>query len=154
MFNPPTAPDLARSWTAAYYGQLVQSRKLRERAIASARLQKASGLAADLEVGGGAVIEALFGNFPEATKAVRDAGDLSTVSHDLEGAAAIVWALAGDSEQANKLADDLERRFPQATYLRFGALPAIRGVLALHRGELPEATKTLDAISSYELVPP
>ena len=154
MFNPPTAPDLARSWTAAYYGHLVQSRRFRERAIASARRQKASGLAADLEVGGGAVIEALFGNFPEATKAVRDAGDLSTVSHDLEGAAAIVWALAGDSAQANKLADDLERRFPQATYLRFGALPAIRGVLALHRGELPEATKTLDAISSYELVPP
>ena len=154
MFSPPTAPDLARSWTAAYYGHLVQSRALGERAIAFARRQGANSLAADLDVSSSAVIEALFGNFPEARKAVTDAGDLSKAPHDLQGAAAIVWALAGDTAQARKRADELERRFPRATYLRFGALPAIRGVLALQQGDLTGATKALDAISSYELVPP
>jgi len=153
MLNSPSAADEAQSWTAAYDGHLHHARELTERAIASARQQGANGLAADLDVGGG-VIEALFGNFPEAREAVKDAGDLSTADHDLEGVAGIVWAVAGDAQQARKLAGDLNKRFPEATYIRFGALPAIQGLLALHRGEPTDATKALDAISSYELVPP
>lgn len=153
LAGPWVFADAVDSWTAAYHGRLTHARELRDRAIASARHRGASGLAANYDVGG-AVYEALFGNFPEARKLVKDAGDLSTGHHDLEGAAAVVYALAGDTVQAQELAGDLNKRFPDATYLQFGALPALRGIVALHRGEPNEATKALDAISSYELVPP
>ena len=152
-FNASSPAEEAQSWTAAYYGHVMRARELRERAVASARRQGVKGLAADLNVGG-AVIEALFGSLPEARKAVKGAGDLSTTDMDLQGAAGIVLALAGDTAEAQKLAEDLKKRFPEATYIQFGALPAIQGVLALHRGEPAEATKAMEAISSYELVPP
>jgi serine/threonine protein kinase/tetratricopeptide (TPR) repeat protein len=162
MFSPITAPwtfngsspaEEAQSWTAAYYGHVVHARELRERAIASARRQGAKGLAADLYVGG-AVIEALFGSFAEARKALMDVGDLSTGDFDLQGAASIAWALVGERIQAMKLASDVNKRCPESTYIQFGVLPAVRGLLALQRGEPTEATKALDAISPYELVVP
>jgi hypothetical protein len=35
--------------------------------------------------------------------------------HDLQYASALAWAYAGDDERAQKLTDDLDRRFPEAT---------------------------------------
>ncbi|HKT34176.1 MAG TPA: hypothetical protein VJR03_05055, partial [Nitrospira sp.] len=72
----------------------------------------------------------------------------------LEADAAMVFALTSDAAQAQKLADDVEKRLPEATYIRFAALPAIRGLLALHRGNQREATETLAAISSHEMLIP
>lgn len=104
--------------------------QLGERAIASAKQQGASNLAASYQISG-ALIEAMYGNLPEARKAVAKAGDFSQ-DWALEADAAMVFALAGDMARAQKLADDVEKRLPEATYIRFGALPAIRSLLALH----------------------
>ena len=126
--------------------------QLGERAIASAKQQGASNLAASYQISG-ALIEAMYGNLPEARKAVAKAGDFSQ-DWALEADAAMVFALAGDMARAQKLADDVEKRLPEATYIRFGALPAIRSLLALHRGNRREATEALAAISSHELLSP
>ncbi|HEV3482933.1 MAG TPA: protein kinase [Candidatus Acidoferrales bacterium] len=148
LFQPPGYAEAMQSWTAAYDGHLAQARKLMERAVASARHQGANNIAASYRVTS-AVTEALFGNFPEARLALKDTGQLSDFG--AEGAAAVAWALAGDTAQATKLAENLNNRFPQATYVQFAALPAIRGVLALRGGKLNEATKAVDTISSDEL---
>jgi eukaryotic-like serine/threonine-protein kinase len=100
-----------------------------------------------------ALLEALFGNFPEARKAVKDARNFMA-DRELEGEAATIWALSGDTPEAQKLADDLNKRFPEATYVRFGSLPSIRGILAIRRGNAQEGIENLRAISSHELMSP
>jgi len=146
----PGVTDEAQSSTAAYYGHLSQARELEQRAIASAKQRGANDVMASYLVNA-ALVEALFGDFPEAQKAVKDAGRVT--SWGLEGTAAIVWALSGDTAQAQKLADDLKKRFPEATYVRFGSLPAVRGLLAIHRGNAQEGIENLRANPSPELVP-
>jgi len=151
-YGPPALADEAQSYTASYGGHLSRARDLAQRAVASAKQQGAQEMMASYQVNA-ALLEALFGNFQEAQRAVRDAGNFIT-NRDLEGEAAIVWALSGDTAQAQKLADDLNKRSPEATYVRFGALPAIRGLLAIRRGNAQEAVENLRAISSHELMIP
>jgi eukaryotic-like serine/threonine-protein kinase len=146
----PGAAEYAQSDTAAYYGHLARARDLAQRAIASAKQQGAKDVVARYQVDA-ALQEALFGNFPKAQKSLKDAGNFMTVL-ETEGEAAIVWALSGDAAQSQKLADDLNKRFPEATYVRFGYLPAIRGILAVRRGNAQEAIENLRGISSHELL--
>jgi predicted Zn-dependent protease len=63
-------------------------------------------------------------------------------------------ALSGEIAQAQKLADDLNKRFPESTYIRFGFLPSIRGILAILRGNPQEGSENLHAMSSRELISP
>ena len=152
LFQPPSAVNATQSWTAAYHGHLVRSRGLRERAAELARQHDAKNLLASYQVAG-ALIEALVGNLPEARKVATDAGGVPA-DRDLEGASAIVLALIGETAHAQRLADDLQQRFPDATYLRYGALPAIHALLALRQGKREEAREDLRVISSHELIPP
>jgi len=99
----------------------------------------------------GALFEVLSGNFTGAQKDVKDAGNFMT-DRDLEGEAATILALAGDTAQAQKLADDLSKRFPESTCIRFGFLPATRAALATREGKLDEGVKYLSDISSHEFI--
>jgi tetratricopeptide (TPR) repeat protein len=136
--------------TASYAGRLSSARDFSQRAIASAKQLGNNEVAAGYQVDA-ALLEALVGNFPAAQKALRDAGNVTT-DRSVEGLAAIVWALSGDLAQAQNLADDLSRRFPDDSYVQFGSLPAIRGEIAIRRGNSAEAIDDLRAISSHELL--
>ena len=71
--------------------------------------------------------------------------------HDLQYATALASAYAGDDERAQKLADDLGQRFPEATVVQFNYLPTLRAKLAVSRGNASEALETLRAAQPYEL---
>jgi len=150
--GPPAFAEAWQSYAAAYRGRLSRARDLAQRAIASTKQQRANEVTTIYQVHA-ALWEALFGNFPEARRAVKDAGNF-LADRDLEGEAAIVLALSGDTTQAQSLADDLNKRFPEATCVRFGSLPAIRGILAIRRGNAREAVEDLRAISSHEMISP
>jgi len=150
--GPPAFAEEWQSIAAAYRGHLSRARDLAQRAIASTKQQRANEVATIYQLHG-ALWEALFGNFPEAQRAVKDAGNFMA-DRDFEGEAAIVLALSGETTQAQRLADDLNKRFPEATSVRFGSLPAIRGVLAIRRGNAREAIEDLRAISSHEMISP
>jgi len=120
-----------------------------ERAISSARQQGANVAMVGYQLNA-ALFEALFGNVPEAQKDVKDAGNFMT-DRDLEGEADTILALSGDTAQAQKLSDDLNKRFPESTCIRFGFLPATRATLAIRKGNLPEGVEYLNDISSHEL---
>jgi eukaryotic-like serine/threonine-protein kinase len=148
--GPPGLSEEAQSFTAAYRGQLSQARDLRLRAIASAKQVGAKSPVASYQMNA-VLLEALFGNLPEARKALKNASGIMT-DGEIEAQAAIVSALLGDVAQAEKLAEDLDKRFPEATYIRFGPLPAVRGLLAIRKGNMQEGFESLRAVSSHPLV--
>jgi hypothetical protein len=83
---------------------------------------------ASLWEAGAAVREALFGN---ATAAKERASDALKLSHDreVEYGAALAFAISDDSLLAQGLADEMEKRFPEDSSLRFNYLPTIRACL-------------------------
>jgi tetratricopeptide (TPR) repeat protein len=150
--GPPALIDEAQSYTAAYYGHLARARDLEQRAISSTKEAGAGETTTQYRVHA-ALLEALFGNFPAAQKILKDAGDFM-INRDLEGEVATIGALSGDRAQAQKLTNDVSQRFPEYTYARFGFVPAIRGILAVQRGNLQQGIEDLRAISSRELMAP
>jgi eukaryotic-like serine/threonine-protein kinase len=59
--------------------------------------------------------------------------------------------VAGDASRSQRLADDLERRFPENTSVRFNYLPVLRARLALARRDPARALELLRSVSHYEL---
>jgi len=135
--------------TAAYSGLLNQSREFSRQAMdASERAQqreRTSGIEA-----AAALTEALFGNAPEAQQRAAVAVGLSN-GRDAQFIAALAFATSGDSARAQALAQDLEKRFPEDTIVRFNYLPAIRAQLAVNRNEAPKAIEALQIATPYEL---
>jgi DNA-binding winged helix-turn-helix (wHTH) protein/tetratricopeptide (TPR) repeat protein len=136
----------------AYHGQLNKAREMSERSI---NLMRQSGRqeAAARSESGAALREAFFGNREQAKRLASAALELSH-GRDAEYGAAFAFALSEDSNQAEALADDLERRFPEDTSVRFHYVPAVRALLALDRHNAAKAVELLRANVPYELGSP
>ena len=135
--------------TAAYLGHLGEAREIVRQAADSA------GRAADKEkaasyYAASAVREALFGN---AGRAVQQAilAKRRASGRDVDYGSALALAYAGHAGQAQALADDLDKRFPEATVVQFNYLPTLRAKLALLHSNPQEALVILGAASPYEL---
>ena len=138
---------------AAYNGRLSDARGLSQRAADSMmQAAGANGIAAGFHVDS-ALREALFGNPTQAKAQVLEAQKLSKGS-DIEGLIALALALAGETQQAQKLATDLEARFPEDTLVQSTYLPAIRGEIALQQKNPDLAIQALSPASSHELAQP
>jgi hypothetical protein len=97
-----------------------------------------------------AVWEALYGNVREArTKAI--AALALTKGRDVEYAAALALGLAGDASRSDALADDLDKRFPEGTFVQSTYLPVLRALSALHRVQPTESVERLQPAARYEL---
>ncbi len=137
------------SFAMAYYGRLRQARIETRRAFDLAE-QSGHRERAALYAAGAAVREALFGNAVEARRSADMALALSA-DREVEYGAAFALALAGDGIRAQGLADDLEKRFPEDTSVRFNYLPVIRARLELNGGNVPGANDLLQATVPHEL---
>ncbi|HET7105213.1 MAG TPA: winged helix-turn-helix domain-containing protein [Candidatus Acidoferrum sp.] len=135
--------------TAAYYGQARSARQLFQAAITSAEKSKQQERAALLQVQA-AKMEAFFGNQEMARRQASDGLSRSKGS-DVEGAAALILAMTGDTARAQSLIDDLSVRFSKNTLVQFDYLPAARAQLALVRKDPSKAIQSLQAASVYEL---
>jgi len=133
-------------------GRMQQARTMWERAIALAQ-QAGNRERAAIYEAAAAVCEAHFGNMTAAKERARAALDLAT-GRDVEYAAAFALALAGDPPGSQKLADDLEKRFPEDTAVQFGYLPTLHALSALgHRAPL-DAVEQLERARPYDLAMP
>jgi tetratricopeptide (TPR) repeat protein len=139
-------------WPAEEQGQLSRLRDVVQRLTASEMQANRKDDAADDE-SDFALFEALIGNPTEAKSAAMKAIQMSSSDLRTLGRAGLALALAGDSAGAQKFADDLNHRFPEATYIQSFYLPAIRAALALHEGKPQDAIEDLSATSSHELLP-
>ncbi len=97
-----------------------------------------------------AVWEALYGNAVEGKKNAMAALALSN-GRDVEYAGALALALSGDSSQSQRLADDLEKRFPEDTFAKFTYVPVLRALSALERGKPTDSVERLQIALPYEL---
>jgi len=94
--------------------------------------------------------EALFGNAGEARRRVHLAIGRPT-GHDVQYAAALALAYAGEERQAQAIIDDLGKQFPENTSARFSFLPTLRAKLSLSRGNATEALDNLRTAAPYDL---
>jgi preprotein translocase subunit Sec61beta len=141
------------SLAAAYSGKLRRATQESQKAIDVAQHAVQPETVALYRIAA-ALREGFLGHAAEARGQATAAVRLSS-AREVRYGAAFALALAGDSAAAATLADDLERRFPDDTAVRSHYLPAIRGRLALNRGDVAEALRQLERASVYELgVPP
>jgi eukaryotic-like serine/threonine-protein kinase len=135
--------------TAAYSGRLKDARELSRRAMAAAERGQEKEAAANYSALS-AVREALFGNADEARRRAALALGRST-GRDVQYAAALAFAFAGEDARAESLADDLAKRFPEDTLVQTNFIPVLRAKLALTKGNASEAIEILKIAASYEL---
>jgi len=139
----------AEAFTLAYSGRLRQARNASRLATELAKRASHIEKAAIFEAGV-AVQAALFGNDVEARRGAAAALALSK-GRDVVFGAAFALAVAGDSSQAEALANDLETRFPEDTLVRLRYLPALRAALAMQRGDGQKAVELLQIAGPYDL---
>ncbi len=139
----------AQSAAAAASGRLREARA-KSRQVLDLALQTAHKRenAANFQTGA-AVREALYGNAKEARAYAAAALDLSS-GRNVEYGAAFVRALSGDIAGSQALAQDLDKRFPEDTYVRFTYLPTLKALWALSRGDGSAALDELQTAASYE----
>ena len=63
----------------------------------------------------------------------------------------MAFALDGESAEAQKLTDDLAKRFPEDTEVQFNYLPTLRAQLTMVRKDFAAAIKALEIAAPYEL---
>ncbi|MBX3701191.1 MAG: protein kinase [Dokdonella sp.] len=139
----------AAAATAAFHGGLSRSRGLAAQAIdaaqrAAANEPRATYLAAS------ALREAVFGSSAEAVQRAH-ASMQGPASRDVQYGAALALAYAGQVQEADALADALATQYPRDTLVQHNYLPALRGKLALARGDASAAVEILRSASAYQL---
>jgi predicted Zn-dependent protease len=152
----PGAADLMldhQGFVLAYAGRLGEADAKVGRAVDLA-VQDGEPERAGLFIAGTALWNGYVGNAPQARRGAKDALALSQ-ARDVEYGAALALALAGDWAGAQRLTDDLARRFPEDTAVRFSYLPVLRARLALGRNAPAQAIEALRPAAANELgVPP
>jgi serine/threonine protein kinase/tetratricopeptide (TPR) repeat protein len=136
---------------------LARSGRLRAARLSSSRavdllLQEGEGareLAATYQAAR-AVWEALCGNAAEGQSAANAALDLSK-GRDVQYAAGLALALSGHSSRSEALAGDLEKRFPEDTFVKFTYAPVLRALAELRQGKPADAVQRLEIAHRYEL---
>jgi DNA-binding winged helix-turn-helix (wHTH) protein/tetratricopeptide (TPR) repeat protein len=147
----PTNPWLLNyeAATLARAGQLTQAHTLEDQAIRLARHGSRRELEAQLLVPT-SFTSLLYGYPQDAAKLVRTALQLSS-SRNIEYAAALVLAMAGKTDEASKLVDDLRSRFPEDTLVRYNYVPTIEAAVTLTLKHPQQALDLLQETSQFEL---
>jgi serine/threonine protein kinase/Flp pilus assembly protein TadD len=138
--------------TSSYFGELKESRESLKRASASAAAEDLKEAAASYRADG-AVHEALYGNSAEAERALRSI-PIATSGQDVQAAAAMAYAFAGDRSRAQALTDNLAKQYSENTLVQFNYLPVIRAQIALISKNPTQAIKLLKDAQRYELGQP
>lgn len=139
----------AQSDTAAYYGQITQSRKLLGLAIATAIRDGATERVAYYKAYAAWRESELENNAMARTLAAEALA--ASDGRDAKELAALALARVGDIAAAKKLAEELDRKNPQDTLVQWFALPTIRALIDMNGGVPDAAVEKLKAVVPYEM---
>jgi eukaryotic-like serine/threonine-protein kinase len=137
------------AYALAYSGQLQKARVSSRRAVDQA-LQEAQPERAGLFEAGASLREAFLGDAPQARLRAMSALGRSN-NHEIEFGAALALAIIGDAGRAQGFADELEKRSPEDTVVRFIYLPVLRARIALDQDNAAKAIELLQSTGPYEL---
>jgi tetratricopeptide (TPR) repeat protein len=137
------------AFAQAYSGHLQRARVMSRRAVDHAR-QEAQPERGGAWEAASSIREAMFGHAAEAKARALAAVSLSQ-DREVEYCAAYAMAVAGETSRAQEMADDLARRFPENTVVRFSYLPVLRAQLALNHNDAAKAVEELQVAVPYEL---
>ena len=138
--------------TKAYSGHLQKARELSLLATGSDRRADEKELAAEEQLNA-ALREAEYGNIARARTEATSAMALAS-TRGVNILAALVFARAGDSVRAEKMADALEKQNPLDTLVISYWLPTIRAAIEIDRENPSKAVEILLTAAPYELGTP
>ena len=138
----------AQALTDSYYGRLQKSRRGFQQAIEAARKDDAREDAALLRIKA-ALVEAEVGNAARVRQIVKQA-PAPTRGED-QGIVGLALARAGQTAEAEKIADELEREFPSYTMMQRYWVPRIRAAIALERNNPQQVVAFLQIGMPYEM---
>ena len=141
-----------QSDTEAFSGHLGKARDFSRRAIESAKRADRKETAAGWQMNA-ALREAEFGNMAQARDETAAALTLASTREE-HILAALALARAGDSAQAQKMADELEKQNPVNTVIVGYWLPTIRAAIEINRNNPAKAVELLQSANFYELGTP
>jgi pentatricopeptide repeat protein len=139
---------LGKTRMQMYYGQFSSAHRLAEDTIKQAKASTPNASFSE-EFANDAIQEAIVGNAVKARRAAAKAvagPQKRSVQSDL----ALALALAGDSAQAQTLADSIDQKFPLNTLVQNYDLPAIRAALHLHANDPAGAIEILRPALKYD----
>ena len=140
------------AYALAHTGQLREARKMSRWASDLAQ-QSAHRERAALFETRAALWEAFYGN-QQASKSAAIAALALAKNREVQYGVALALAMSGESSQAQILAKDLERSFPEDTSVKFNYLPSVRAFLALNHGDPAKAIELLQVAVPHELGAP
>jgi tetratricopeptide (TPR) repeat protein len=148
----PHVAQHAQALAFAREGQLQRARALGREAIDEAVGLGLQETAAGYE-SAAATWEAFVGSELSAKRHAATAVRMSN-GRDIAYASGFALALAGDLDRAESLANDLERRFPRDTLVRFTYVPTLRALTAIGHKEPARALELLQSNVRYERAVP
>ena len=102
---------------------------------------------------GAAVREAFFGNAAEADRYAIAAWNCRTRGM-WSGEWRSPWALSGKLAESRALTNDLEKRFPEDTHVRFRYVPMLRALDAINAGAPSRSLDLLQTAAPFDLAAP
>ena len=133
----------------AYSGRLSQARAMWRHAIDLARQTNDRERAAMYQTAA-AMSEARAGNSEAARQQVKAALDLSR-GRDVMYGSACALALSASLADAQQLAGEIDKRFPEDTNAQYYELPVLRALIALRQDNPEKALEALEVARPYDL---
>ena len=136
-----------RAQVEEYHGRFRSASELWAQAVDVAKRHKLAMVGAFLEER--ALAEVLAGNSKVALDLAREASAMGNGTA-LNPEAAFAIALAGDDNQAESMANAINREYPVNAFIQNFWLPSIRAAIALRRSSPAEAIRQLEQVTLYE----
>lgn len=138
-----------QSDTEGFHGRLSRAREYAQRASASALRSGSKETAAAWEADE-AMLEAELG---DSYDAIQDAKHVLALAptKEIQIAAAVTMARAGETTQTQSILATLEKSFPEDTLLQRYWLPAIQAAIDLRGNRADQALKSLEVAAPFEL---
>ena len=139
----------AEALALARSGRLQAARQSSSRAV-DLTLQEGDRETAASYRAARAVWEAVYGNAAEGKRSAMAGLELSK-GRDVEYAASFALAVSGDSSRSEALAGDLEKRFPEDTFVKFTYAPVLHALALQAQGKPADSVERLQIALRYEL---
>jgi DNA-binding winged helix-turn-helix (wHTH) protein/tetratricopeptide (TPR) repeat protein len=136
------------AFRAAYMGHIRLAREQTAKAVFEAEQANESERAGLWEAGA-ALREAMTGGLPEARKTAASALR-RTNDREVDYGAGLALALAGDLPGSQTIVEQLEKKFPEDTSVRFAYVPVIRAAIELARHKPGDALEALSPTTPAE----